>query len=273
MTRSIEWLEDRVRFIDQTKLPSEECYIETADWHVVADAITRLAVRGAPLIGIAAGYALALAARETRTTDKHAFDAALAQVAHRLRATRPTAVNLPWAIDRLRRVWSAAGDANEARRAVAAEAVRIHDEDARMCLEIGRRGATLVPAAARILTHCNTGALATGGQGTAFSVIVAAHQRDARVTVYADETRPALQGARLTMWELRQAGIPATLITDGMAAGLMRAGTIDLVITGADRIAANGDVANKVGTYGLAVLARHHGLPFIVAAPTSTIDP
>jgi methylthioribose-1-phosphate isomerase len=254
----IEWRGDALRILDQTLLPREARYIDAPDAPAVADAIRRLAVRGAPLIGIAAAYALALAAR--RGDD-------VRQAADELAATRPTAVNLRWALDRV--LAASAGDAALA----AAEAVRIHEEQIAADERIGRLGADLIAPGATILTHCNAGALATGGIGTALGVIKTAHRDGKRVRALVDETRPLLQGARLTAWELAQEGVPHEIIVDAAAAGLIARGHVQAIVTGADRIAANGDVANKVGTYGLALAAQAHGVPFYIAAPVSTIDP
>ena len=253
----IEWRPNggtpRLRILDQTLLPHEVQYIETDDYRVVADAIRRLSVRGAPLIGIAAAYGLALTAgRGESATD----------AADGLRATRPTAVNLGWALDRV----LAAGD-------IEREAILIHDEQRAADLRMGDLGAALIADGATVLTHCNTGSLATGGIGSALGVIKAAHRQGKRVRVLVDETRPLLQGARLTAWELRQESIPFEIIVDGAAAGLIARGGVQAVVVGADRIAANGDTANKVGTYGLALAAHAHDVPFYVVAPVSTIDP
>ncbi len=267
----IEWIGDEaghLRLLDQTRLPTEVTYLDVADTAAAWDAIRRLVVRGAPAIGVAAGYAMVLAAREaTGAADLHAV---LAEKAEYLKACRPTAVNLAWAIDR---VLAAAGqDAGDAVSRILDEARTIHDEDATMCRAIGEHAAPLVRACSGVLTHCNAGALATAGIGTATAGLYVAHAAGHRFSVYCDETRPLLQGSRLTAWELGQAGIHAVVITDSMAAQVLREGRVQMVITGADRIAANGDAANKIGTYGLAVLARHHNVPFYVAAPTSTFD-
>jgi methylthioribose-1-phosphate isomerase len=269
---AIEWLGGRIRLIDQTLLPLTVSTIETDDPRVVAEAIRTLKVRGAPAIGIAAAYALAVDAAAHPEDDLPALRRRLSATSAMLAGTRPTAVNLFWALERMRRVLDAATDRAEAGEALVREAVAIHAEDVRMCDRIGSNGAELVPQGAGILTHCNTGALATGGAGTAQSVITTAHRQGKRPRVFADETRPLFQGARLTAWELHQAGVDVTVITDSMAASTMQAGLVDLVVVGADRIAANGDAANKIGTYGLAVLARHHGIPFYVAAPSTTLD-
>ena len=269
----IKWLaEGRVRFLDQTLLPHQEVWVETADYRVVADAIRRLQVRGAPLIGISAAYGLALAALSLQETDVAPFRARLREAADELAATRPTAVNLRWALERALAVARTATDAEEARSALVAEARRIHEEDIAANRRMGAVGAELLPADITVLTHCNTGSLATGGYGTALGVARTAWEQGNLRHVYATETRPLLQGARLTAWELRNDGIPFTLIADSAAGSLLRRGLAGAVIVGADRIAANGDVANKIGTYPLAVVARENGVPFYVAAPTSTID-
>jgi methylthioribose-1-phosphate isomerase len=272
VTRPIEWLAGRVRFIDQTQLPHAEIYVETADYRELAAAIRNLSVRGAPLIGVTAAYGLALAAREASDRDRDALLSRLRAAADELRATRPTAVNLAWALDRVLRAAERAPDAATAVAAVEAEALRIHEEDVAACRRIGASGAALLSPGATVLTHCNTGSLATGGYGTALGVLRAAWAEGKLERVYATETRPLLQGSRLTAWELRRDGIPCTLIVDGAAGSLLRRELVQAVVVGADRIAANGDVANKIGTYPLAVLAAENGVPFYVAAPTSTID-
>ncbi|TWT88830.1 Methylthioribose-1-phosphate isomerase [Pseudobythopirellula maris] len=267
--------------LDQTRLPGETAYLNCEDVESVYDAIKRLAVRGAPAIGIAAAYGVCLATRETSSLTE-ARTAALA-ACDRLAESRPTAVNLFWALERMRGVITAMADDTpvvQFAKRLAGEARAIHDEDRAQCAAIGRHGAELlaevVPPGGGVLTHCNTGALATGGDGTALAVLFALHrarqESNQSFTVFADETRPLLQGARLTMWELIERGVPATLICDSMAAQVMREGRVQAVIVGADRIAANGDAANKIGTYGLAVLAKHHGVPFYVAAPSTTFD-
>lgn len=263
-------LDDGLRFLDQTLLPGTYQIVHTRDYRDVLEAIRSLRLRGAPLIGIAAASGIALAAREYRG-DASEMRETLHRVCDAFAATRPTAVNLFWAVSIIReRIDTCAIEQlpEELRRTAEA----LHADDARRCAAIGMHGAGMFAHGARILTHCNSGALATGGEGTAFACLLEAHRRGLDIHVYADETRPLLQGARLTMWELGQHGIPCTLITDSTAAMLMRAGSIDAVITGADRIAANGDTANKIGTYGLAVAARAHGIPFYIAAPRSTID-
>jgi methylthioribose-1-phosphate isomerase len=253
----VAWRGDSLRILDQTRLPGEVRYIDARDAGEVADAIRRLAVRGAPLIGIAAAYALALTARNGGD---------VRAAADTLAATRPTAVNLRWAIDRVLAAW--AGNAGLAE----AEAIRIHREQVEADARIGRLGADLIEPGSTILTHCNAGGLATGGIGTALGVIKTAHADGKHVRALVDETRPLLQGARLTAWELAQAGVPYEIIVDGAAAGLIARGAVQAVFVGADRIAANGDTANKVGTYGLGLAAAAHGVPFYVAAPLSTID-
>ena len=250
---TIEWHEGRVRMIDQRRLPGELVLLEAATVEELCAAIRDLAVRGAPALGVAGAMGVALAAEAGLDLD----DAAAA-----ICATRPTAVNLAWGVHRAR----AAADP-------VAEAQAVAVEDVARNRRLGAHGAVLVPVGGRVLTHCNAGALACAGYGTALGVIRAAHEQGRAPTVWVDETRPVLQGARLTAWELDRLGIPATLVADGMAAGLMAAGDVDCVVVGADRIAANGDVANKVGTYGVAVLAAHFHIPFYVAAPTSTVDP
>ena len=273
MFRPIEWLpEDKVRFLDQARLPGEEVWLETADYRVLAEAIRRLQVRGAPLIGIAAAYGLALAAVEAGDTDIAALRSQLAQASETLRSTRPTAVNLGWALDRALKVTSSQSDPQSTRLALIREAQSIHEEDVRGNQRMGEYGAELLPANASVLTHCNAGSLATGGYGTALGVLRTAWQNGGLRHVYTTETRPLLQGARLTAWELQAEGIPFTLVADSAAGSLMRRGMVGAVVVGADRITANGDLANKIGTYQLAVLARENGIPFYVAAPISTID-
>ncbi len=272
MIKSIEWLGDRVRFIDQTKLPHNESYIETSDVQVIADAIRTLKLRGAPLIGISAAYGVALAALSCRSHDLDTFRNTVHATIVELSSTRPTAINLFYALQRMQHVLSQSGSIEDIRSRLIEEAKRIHQEDQEMCRNIGKHGAALIPETAAILTHCNTGALATGGEGTAQSIITTAHRQGKNITVYADETRPALQGARLTAWELMKHGISVTLITDSTGPVLMKQGKVHCVVIGADRIAANGDIANKIGSYSLAVSARYHNILFYVAAPSSTID-
>jgi methylthioribose-1-phosphate isomerase len=249
-----------VRLLDQRRLPHEETWLTLGTSDEVAEAIRTLTVRGAPAIGVAAAYGLA--AEALRGVRGEALGAA----ADRMANARPTAVNLAWAVKRVARIFAQGADA------VLAEAHAIRDEDEASCRRIGALGAPLLPRAAKVLTHCNAGALATAGYGTALGLVRAAVESGNAVTVFADETRPFLQGARLTAWELQRDGIPVTLLTDGMAGWLMSRGEISCIVVGADRIAANGDVANKIGTYSLAVLAKHHGIPFYVAAPWSTVD-
>lgn len=262
-----------VRIIDQRALPDAEITRDLENAEAVADAIRQLQVRGAPLIGIAAAMGLVAGTREQRTVPRADFLPRLKQLAALLGVTRPTAVNLRWAIDRMLRVAEETpGDGADLWERLRLEATAIWEEDRAMCRRIGEHGLTVLTDGANILTHCNTGALATGGIGTALAAIYLAHEQGRRVHVYVDETRPLLQGSRLTAWELMHAGISCTLITDAAAATLMRQAKVDVVLVGADRICANGDFANKIGTYGLAVLARHHGVPFYCAAPWSTVD-
>ena len=269
---AIRWQETSLALLDQTKLPTQEVWEDYTDYRKVADAIRRLVVRGAPAIGIAAAYAVCLAAMELRDLDTHSFRQEMDKAIKTLAASRPTAVNLFWALDRMKLTLSAAGGTPEDIPVLVQEAEAIHREDIAMNRKIGQYGAELVPEGARILTHCNAGAIATGGYGTALGVVRAAHSAGRVSMVYCDETRPLLQGARLTAWELVKDGIPATLITDSMAASLMAQGKIDMVFLGCDRMARNGDFANKIGTYGLAVLASYHAIPFYTVLPSSTID-
>jgi len=269
------WAHDRLMLLDQTLLPAREVEHACERWEDVADAIRSLVVRGAPAIGVAAAYGLALAARTSRATTVGALLADVETASKGLAATRPTAVNLFWALERVRRAGleARALSPDAVRARLLAEAHAIREEDVAANQAMGAHGATLVPAHARILTHCNAGALATAGYGTALGVVRAAHAQGKVARVWVDETRPVMQGSRLTAWELLREGIPHRLIADVVAASLMARGEVDLVVTGADRIAANGDTANKIGTYALAVLAQHHRVPFYVAAPSSTIDP
>jgi methylthioribose-1-phosphate isomerase len=271
MVETIQWTPDGVVMIDQRRLPFEESYVTCGTYEEVAEAIRNMTVRGAPAIGVAAamGFALgALKASEAR------LDEQIAAIDETLAGTRPTAVNLFWALDRMRRLYRAlrGRPLPEIRRRLVEEAGLIKNEDIAINRAIGKHGAPLVPDGRTVLTHCNAGALATAGYGTALGVVRAAVEAGRRIDVFADETRPFLQGARLTVWELQQDGIPATLITDNMAGHFLKAGRIGCVIVGADRIAANGDVANKIGTYSVAVLAKENGVPFYVAAPISTLD-
>ena len=269
----IVWNGDSVRILDQRRLPGAESWIETRDYRVVIDAIRDLSIRGAPAIGIAGAYGLALAAMELAQTANGDFTDRLHAAAQEIRGARPTGANLGWAIDRLLSACAAAQSVEDVVSDLAAEAARIHAEDVDCCRAIGRAGAALIPWGSSILTHCNTGALATGGYGTALGVVRAAWADGRLERVYASETRPLLQGARLTAWELEREGINASLVVDSATGTLMRHGMVQAVIVGADRIARNGDVANKIGTYNLAVLAKENGIPFYVAAPTSTFDP
>lgn len=276
MLPTIEWRDGAVVMIDQRKLPASEVWVTCSTARDVARAIKTMVIRGAPAIGVAAAMGLALGARRNAATGTRQLAAEFQKTCDLMAATRPTAVNLFWAIERMKRTFAAAAQAgasaDEIRAALEREARAIHDEDVESCRGIGRVGAAFVPDGARILTHCNAGALATAGYGSALGVVRAAVEAGKRVSVLADETRPFLQGARLTAWELVRDGIDTTVITDNMAAAMMQQRQVDLVIVGADRIAANGDVANKIGTYGLAVLAAAHGIPFYSAAPVSTID-
>ena len=266
-----------VALLDQRQLPHQATWIELDSPEAVATAIRDMVVRGAPAIGVAAGFGMALAARAARGLDEQAFRDRLDAAAETLAAARPTAVNLAWAVERVRdtvrRTLEDGATVAEAAERAEREAVAIKEEDIAANRAMGRHGSMLVPDGARVLTHCNAGALATGGYGTALGVVRAAVEEGKKVTVLADETRPYLQGARLTAWELQKDGIPVTVIADSMAGSLLARGEVDLVVVGADRIARNGDVANKIGTYPLAVLARRHGVPFYVAAPLSTFDP
>ena len=265
---------DALRIIDQTRLPKERVERDLRTLAEMCTAIETLAVRGAPAIGVAAAIGLVVSVLPHRGESRDRLLATVEQHAAALRATRPTAVNLPWALDRmLARARGTPGSSADLIDALRAEATAILDEDRAMCRRIGENGLPLIPDGARILTHCNAGALATSGIGTALAPIYLAVEQGRRVEVFVDETRPLLQGSRLTAWELDQAGIPVTVLTDNMSASLMRSGAVDLCIVGADRIAANGDVANKIGTYPLAVLAKHHEIPIYVAAPSSTFDP
>ena len=276
MLPTIAWDGDTIVMVDQRKLPATETYVTCRTLNDVARAIRTMVIRGAPAIGVCAAMGIAMAAARSKATGTRQFAAEFQKGCDVLAATRPTAVNLFWAIERMKRSFAEGAHAGEsvdqlkARLRVTAD--RLHDDDVDSCRAIGRHGASVVPADARVLTHCNAGALATAGYGTALGVIRGAVECGKKVAVFADETRPFLQGARLTAWELMKDGIDTTVITDNMAGALMHAGAIDLVVVGADRIAANGDTANKIGTYSVAVLAKEHGIPFYVAAPWSTID-
>ncbi len=274
MFKTIAWSDDGVVMIDQRKLPAAEEYPVFKTYQEVAQAIHDMVIRGAPAIGVAAAMGVALGVKQIRTVDSKQFEADFQSICRTLAATRPTAVNLFWAIDRMKKVYQQ--HKSEGPQAVAAalkkEALRIHDEDIQLNRRMGRHGANLIQDQSRVLTHCNAGALATAGYGTALGVVRAAVEQGKKVQVLADETRPFLQGARLTVWELQKDDIPVKLITDNMAGYFMKQGQVDCVVVGADRIAANGDVANKIGTYSVAVLAKEHKIPFYVAAPLSTVD-
>jgi methylthioribose-1-phosphate isomerase len=276
MLPTIEWQPDAVVMVDQRKLPGQEIYLRCRTAPEVARAIKTMVIRGAPAIGVAAAMGIALGMQRSKVQGTRQYAVEFNRVCDLMAGTRPTAVNLFWAIDRMKRVFAEGVQAGESvaelTTRLVGEAQLIHDEDVASCRAMGQAGAAVVPDGARILTHCNAGALATAGYGTALGVIRAAAERGKVAQVYADETRPFLQGARLTAWELVRDAIPTTVITESMAGPLMRQGGIDFVVVGADRIAANGDVANKVGTYTVAVLANLHGVPFYVAAPLSTID-
>ena len=272
---TVEWSDKdggTVRMIDQTRLPGEMVMLDCAEVECVAQAIERLSVRGAPAIGCTAALGMALAGHRSDASDMETLGADLAAARERLAATRPTAVNLFWALREMDRVIDRAQSVDELRERLLERAREITDDDLQRCIDIGQNALDLIPQGANILTHCNAGALATAGYGTALGVIRAAHQAGKQVHVWIDETRPLLQGARLTAWELCEEGIAATLITDNMAGYVMQQGKVDCVVVGSDRIAANGDVANKIGTYTVAVLADRHDIPFYVAAPISTVD-
>jgi methylthioribose-1-phosphate isomerase len=270
MVRTVEWRNGTVVLIDQRALPTQEVYRVCRDYREVARSITEMVVRGAPAIGVTAALGIALGMRQATGSPARAFE----RICRTFAATRPTAVNLFWAIGCMRRTFEQVRGRGiaEIREALLQEALRIHQADIAANRALGKQGAALIPAQGVILTHCNAGALATAGFGTALGIVRAAKEAGKNVSVLATETRPFLQGARLTAWELQNDHIPTTLITDSMAGHFMQAGTVSCVVVGADRVAANGDVANKIGTYTLAVLAKRHRLPFIVAAPTSSID-
>ena len=274
MIQTLEWTSSGVRFIDQTKLPTEETYVTCTTHQQVADVIRNMVVRGAPAIGVAAAMGVALGIQNSRAADVPALESDFNSVAEIIASTRPTAVNLFWGIKRMRDKFDSlrSRPIPEIKSALVEEAQRIHAEDIAANQAMGRHGATLMPDRGGVLTHCNAGALATAGYGTALGVIRAAVEQGKKIHVYADETRPFLQGSRLTAWELMKDGIPTTVISDNMAGAMMKQGKIGAIVVGADRIAANGDVANKIGTYTVAVLAKEHGIPFYVAAPFSTID-
>ncbi|HWR17629.1 MAG TPA: S-methyl-5-thioribose-1-phosphate isomerase [Terriglobales bacterium] len=274
MIKTLEWTDDGVRFIDQTKLPTEEIYVTCKDYEDVATAIRDMIVRGAPAIGVAAAMGIALGVRYAEGDHVAELRRQFDQICETMGETRPTAVNLFWAIKRMQERFEQVSElpVPQIKQAMITEAQRMYVEDIAANEAMGRNGAVLLPSSGGVLTHCNAGALATCGYGTALGVIRAAVEAGKKINVYADETRPFLQGSRLTAWELTKDGIPTTVISDNMAGAMMRQGKIGAVIVGADRIAANGDVANKIGTYTVAVLAKEHGIPFYVAAPWSTID-
>jgi methylthioribose-1-phosphate isomerase len=269
MLETIEWTPQGVVMIDQTLLPRQTVFVTCTDYLEVADAIRTMIIRGAPAIGVAAAMGVAIGVQKSENPD-----ADFGKICDTLAATRPTAVNLFWGIERMKRLWASleGRPVAEKQAAMIAEAVAVKEEDVAICRQIGQHGAPLVPDGKTVLTHCNAGALATAGYGTALGVIRAAVESGKQIDVFADETRPFLQGARLTAWELMQDGIPTTLITDNMAGHFLKSGRIGCVVVGADRIAGNGDVANKIGTYSVAVLAKENGVPFYVAAPISTLD-
>jgi methylthioribose-1-phosphate isomerase len=276
MIPTLEWLPSGVNFLDQTKLPLEEIYVLATDYKQVATVIRDMIVRGAPAIGVSAAMGVAIGIDRSSAADIPSLTAEVAIICDTLAATRPTAVNLFWGIEEIRSLYNGLAAKNtpipEIKSAVVAKARRMYDEDIAACKQMGAHGASLLPQQGTVLTHCNAGALATCGYGTALGVIRAAIEAGHKIDVFADETRPFLQGARLTAWELMKDNIATTVLCDNMAASLMRQGRIQAVIVGADRIAANGDVANKIGTYGVAILAREHNIPFYVAAPWSTLD-
>ena len=274
MIQTLEWTPRGVVFIDQTKLPTEEVYVTCATHQQVADAIRNMVVRGAPAVGVAAAMGIALGVKNSRAENGADLKKEFDQICETIRQTRPTAVNLFWAIRRMQEKFETLRirPIAQIQQALIEEAQRMHAEDIAANQAMGRHGATLMPSSGGVLTHCNAGALATAGYGTALGVIRAAVEAGKNIHVYADETRPFLQGARLTAWELMKDGIPTTVISDNMAGAMMQQGKIGAIVVGADRIAANGDVANKIGTYTVAVLAKEHGIPFYVAAPISTVD-
>ena len=274
MIQTVEWTDAGVRFIDQTRLPTEEVYVTCTTYQQVADAIRAMVVRGAPALGVTAAMGVALGVRDSRAKNVLDLRKDFEEIARVIAATRPTAVNLFWGIERMRRKFESleSQPLAEIKKALVAEAQQMHAEDIAANMAMGRHGATLMPASGGVLTHCNAGALATCGYGTALGVIRAAVADGKKLHIFADETRPFLQGSRLTAWELQKDGIPTTVISDNMAGAMMAQGKIKAVVVGADRIAANGDVANKIGTYSVAVLAKEHGIPFYVAAPWSTVD-
>ncbi len=269
---AIEWLGNKLRILDQSKLPQEQSFLDLDDYRDVVSAIVEMKIRGAPTIGVTAAYGIALGAQGIKTADKEDFLSELNQVMQTFAAARPTAVNLFYAIDRMKKAVAKDSNISQIKSALIEEAKHVHEEEIESTRRLSQSGAELIEDGFTILTHCNAGPLATTGYGTALGVIKAAQEQGKKISVIATETRPLLQGARLTTWELKQMGIPVTLITDSMAGYFMSRGKIDCVIVGADRIAANGDVANKIGTYTVAVLAKENNVLFYVAAPTSTVD-
>jgi methylthioribose-1-phosphate isomerase len=274
MIQTLEWTEQGVRFIDQTKLPTEEVYVNCTTHEQVADVIRNMVVRGAPAIGVAAAMGVALGVKNSKAETTGELKRDLDAICDLIGKTRPTAVNLFWAIRRMQEKFELIRirPVPQIKQELVEEARRMHAEDIAANQAMGRHGATLMPSSGGVLTHCNAGALATAGYGTALGVIRAAVEQGKKIHVYADETRPFLQGSRLTAWELMKDGIPTTVISDNMAGAIMKQGKIGAIVVGADRIAANGDVANKIGTYTVAILAKEHGIPFYVAAPISTVD-
>ena len=270
--KAIEWLGDKVRILDQTKLPQEEVYLELSRYQDIASAIAELKIRGAPAIGVAGAYAMALGILKIKARSRADFLKKLQAIRQTIANTRPTARNLFRALERMERAAELGKDIEQLKMALVNEAIKIHTEEAEATLKLSQLGAELIEDGFAILTHCNTGVLATAGYGTALGVIKQAKEQGKRLKIFATETRPLLQGARITAWELKKAKIPFTLITDSMAGYFMRRGKVNCIIVGADRIATNGDTANKIGTYTLAVLAKENGVPFYVAAPTTTID-
>jgi methylthioribose-1-phosphate isomerase len=270
--KAIEWLGDRVKILDQTRLPRKEVYLELSRYQDIASAIVGLKIRGAPAIGVAGAYGLALGALKIKASSRQDFLKKLRAVNKAIAATRPTARNLFRALERMQKAADSAKDVEQIKKALVNEAIRLHSEEAAATRKLSQLGAELIKDGSSILTHCNSGPLATAGYGTALGVIIKASEQGKRIKVFATETRPLLQGARITAWELKKAKVPFTLITDSMAGYFMGKGEVDGVIVGADRIALNGDTANKIGTYTLAVLAKEHNIPFYVAAPTTTID-
>src|SRR6266852_3835699 len=274
MIHTLEWTNTGVVVIDQTKLPTEEVYVTCTTHQQVADVIRNMVVRGAPAIGVAAGMGIALGVKNSKAENGADLKKDFDQICETIRQTRPTAVNLFWAIRRMTEKFESlrVRPIAQIKQALIEEAQRMHAEDIAANQAMGRHGATLMPSSGGVLTHCNAGALATAGYGTALGVIRAAVEQGKKIHVYADETRPFLQGSRLTAWELMKDGIPTTVISDNMAGAMMKQGKIRAIVVGADRVAANGDVANKIGTYTVAVLAKENGIPFYVAAPISTVD-